>query len=217
MGTMASTIMGHMEMGREAEQHRRGMKMSRGLASFLEERTELNDSDTGPIDEESSMVVGQFEIASVTSTTKTISNRNSRAGSQSGLTSSIGRKEKEYSTAMIKTEEEIMAISQKGDTVVQAEQCARISDSLPAPGEVVSMSPPSKQVESPSKDPLSRLYRRIRSNCSENTLLTSSESHQESIRGGRWASFLRCSKRLWQWFWPRCSGRERHQFGRFQQ
>lgn len=36
MATMANTIISHMEMIREIEEHRRGMKMSRGLASFVE-------------------------------------------------------------------------------------------------------------------------------------------------------------------------------------
>jgi hypothetical protein len=151
MGTMASTIMRHMEMVREVEQRRRGMKMSRGLASFVEGRTELNESDAGATDEEGSMVAGQFETTSATSIMKGTSNRNSRAGSRSGSASSTERKEKEYSSAMVKTEEEIMAISQRGGTAIQIEQRAWISDSLPAPGEVVSMSSPSKQVDSPSK------------------------------------------------------------------
>ena len=154
MGTMASTIMRHMEMVREVEQRRRGMKMSRGLASFVEGRTELNESDAGATDEEGSMVGGQFETTSATSIMKGTSNRNSRAGSQSGSASSIGRKEKEYSHVMIKTKE-ITAISQRSDTAIQVEQRARISDSHPALGEVVSMSSPSKQMDSSSKGAVS--------------------------------------------------------------
>jgi hypothetical protein len=155
MGTMASTIMRHLEMVREVEQRRRGMKMSRGLASFVEGRSELNETDASATDEEGSMVAGQFEVASTISITKSISNRNSRAGSQSGSTSSIERKEKEYSSAMLKTEKEIIALSQRGDTAIEVEQRAKISDSHPAPGEVISMSSPSAQVELPSKDAVS--------------------------------------------------------------
>jgi len=45
MGTMAKTIMKHLEMVREVEEHRRGMKMSRGLASFVEGRAELVEAE----------------------------------------------------------------------------------------------------------------------------------------------------------------------------
>jgi hypothetical protein len=155
MGTMASTIMRHMEMIREAEQHRRGMKMSRGLALFVEGRTELNELDAGATDEEGSMVAGQFEIASATSIARSTSNLNSRADSQSGSTSSMERKEKEYSSAMLKTEEEIMALSQKGSTTLQVELRETTSNLHPTSGEVVRMSSPFAQVELPSKNAVS--------------------------------------------------------------
>ncbi len=155
MGTMASTIMRHMEMTREVEQHRRGMKMSRGLASFVKGRTELNESDAGATDEEGSMVAGQFEIASATPITRNTSNRNSRAGSQTESISSIARKEKEYSSAMLKTEEEIISLSQKGGVTIQVEQGAKMLDSHSTPGEGVSMSSPSMKLEAPSKDAVS--------------------------------------------------------------
>ncbi|CCU76920.1 histidine kinase [Blumeria hordei DH14] len=41
MGTMAKTVMRHFELVREVEEHRRGIKMSRGLASFVEGRAGL--------------------------------------------------------------------------------------------------------------------------------------------------------------------------------
>jgi hypothetical protein len=152
MGTVASTIMRHMEMVREVEQHRRGMKMSRGLASFVEGRTELNESNAGAPDEEGSMVAGQFEIASAMTIAKSNSNRNSRAGSQRRSTSSIERKEKEYSSAMLKTEEDIMALSQGGGTSIQGELHHKLPGSHPAPDEVAHMNSPLVQVGSTSKD-----------------------------------------------------------------
>lgn len=45
MGSMATTIIQHMEMVREMEQHRRAMKMTRSLASFIEGRFELAESE----------------------------------------------------------------------------------------------------------------------------------------------------------------------------
>jgi hypothetical protein len=68
MGTMAVTIMKHMEMAREVEEHRRGMKMSRGLASFVEGRAELAEADMEAEDNEGSRIAGQFEEPSITKT-----------------------------------------------------------------------------------------------------------------------------------------------------
>ncbi|OBT64970.1 hypothetical protein VE03_05631 [Pseudogymnoascus sp. 23342-1-I1] len=45
MGTMAGTIMKHLDMVRQVEEHRRGMKMNRGLASLVEGRGELLDTE----------------------------------------------------------------------------------------------------------------------------------------------------------------------------
>ena len=99
MGTMAVTIMKHMEMAREVEEHRRGMKMSRGLASFVEGRAELVEADMEVEDTEGTKIAGQFEDPSIT-----------RAKSKGSFASasSIERKEKEYSAALSKTEEALM-------------------------------------------------------------------------------------------------------------
>ncbi|ESZ90339.1 histidine kinase-group I protein [Sclerotinia borealis F-4128] len=61
MGTMARTVMKHLELTREVEEHRRGMKMSRGLASFVEGRAELEEADMEAEDGEGTKIVGQFE------------------------------------------------------------------------------------------------------------------------------------------------------------
>ncbi|RAL59836.1 hypothetical protein DID88_000465 [Monilinia fructigena] len=53
--------MKHLELTREVEQHRRGMKMSRGLASFVEGRAELEEADMEAEDGEGTKIVGQFE------------------------------------------------------------------------------------------------------------------------------------------------------------
>ncbi|KUJ21566.1 uncharacterized protein LY89DRAFT_637378 [Mollisia scopiformis] len=103
MGTMAGTIMRHMEMVREVEQHRRGMKMSRGLASFVEGRAELAEAETDADDTEGAKVVGQFETESSVRTRS----KGSTVGSYTsavGSIHSIEQKEKEYSAALAKTE-----------------------------------------------------------------------------------------------------------------
>lgn len=121
MGTMADTVMRHMEMLREVEQHRRGMKMSRGLASFVEGRSQLVEADVATESEEGSTIAGQFEVTDVRPESKSDSSQHSMAGSQSGSLSSIERKEKEYSSAISKVEEAIMESSQR-ETGVQIEQ-----------------------------------------------------------------------------------------------
>lgn len=109
MGSMAATIMRHMEMVREVEQHRRGMKMSRGLASFVEGRAELAEAETDQDDTEGAKVVGQFEKeSSVLTRSKgsTVGSYSSAVGSIHSIT--VEQREKEYSTALSKTERIIL-------------------------------------------------------------------------------------------------------------
>jgi signal transduction histidine kinase len=110
MGTMATTIMKHLEMAREVEEHRRGMKMSRGLASFVEGRSQLIEAEADADDGEGTKIAGQFE------TDIGIGRTRSKAGSTKesihsvvGSVSSVECKEKEFSAALLKTEERIMA------------------------------------------------------------------------------------------------------------
>ncbi|KAG9244362.1 histidine kinase-group I protein [Calycina marina] len=105
MVTMAKTIMKQLEMLREVEEHRRGMKMSRGLASFVEGRSQLVEADLESEDGEGSRVVGQFETAIPLK--RSTSNRSGKSIARS-IASSVRRKEKENSAAMVKTEEAIL-------------------------------------------------------------------------------------------------------------
>jgi hypothetical protein len=105
MGTMAVTIMKHMEMAREVEEHRRGMKMSRGLASFVEGRAELAEADMEAEDNEGTRIAGQFEEPSIT---RTKSKGTNSIASTIGSVASMERKEREYSAALLHTEEAIM-------------------------------------------------------------------------------------------------------------
>jgi hypothetical protein len=113
MGTMARTIMRHMEMAREVEEHRRGMKMSRGLASFVEGRSQLLEADADAEAEEGTTIVGQFESDVLDAGSGRTSRREgSVRNSTSSAVDSAGtieRKEKEYSSALLKTEEAILA------------------------------------------------------------------------------------------------------------
>jgi hypothetical protein len=109
MGTMAMTIMKHLEMVRGVEEHRRGMKMSRGLASFVEGRAELVAAETEAEPTEGMKVASHLEADSGIARTK------SKSGSMLGSISSthtantLERKEKEYSNALAKTEEVLLA------------------------------------------------------------------------------------------------------------
>ncbi|KAL3424135.1 hsp90-like protein [Phlyctema vagabunda] len=114
MGTMAETIMKHLEMAREVEEHRRGMKMSRGLASFVEGRAELVEAELDTEEGEGTKIAGQFETDLGLRRTK--SKSDSVHGSTKGSVGSIERKEREYSSAMMKTEEAIIAANNREDT-----------------------------------------------------------------------------------------------------
>jgi len=109
MGTMAVTIMRHMEMVREVEEHRRGMKMSRGLASFVEGRAELVEADLDAEDGEGTKIVGQFE------TDHSIARTRSKGSIRSSISHAAADREKEYSAALFKTEEGILAANPPAD------------------------------------------------------------------------------------------------------
>jgi hypothetical protein len=109
MNTMASTVMRHMEMIREVEEHRRGMKMSRGLASFVEGRGELAEADADADNTEGAKVVGQFETEAASIRTRSKSSTVGSHTSAIGSNQSIDRKEKEYSAALSKAEQAILA------------------------------------------------------------------------------------------------------------
>jgi hypothetical protein len=83
------------------------MKMSRGLASFVEGRAELAEADMEAEEGEGTKIAGQFEEPSVTMTKSKGSVRDS-VSSVVGSTASIERKEKEYSAALAKTEESML-------------------------------------------------------------------------------------------------------------
>jgi hypothetical protein len=117
MGTMAKTIMNHLEMARGVEEHRRGMKMSRGLASFVEGRGQLAEAETEADATEGTKVAGSFE------TDSSIARSKSKSGSVHGSiastrasVSSVDRKEKEYSSALAKSEEAILASHSRQDS-----------------------------------------------------------------------------------------------------
>jgi len=117
MGTMASTIMKHMEMCREVEEHRRGMKMSRGLASFVEGRSQLAEADLETEDGEGTRIVGQFETEKPIK--RTISRDSGKSGPRSITASNVNvePKEKEYSAALMKGQEDLLS----GKTTLQPE------------------------------------------------------------------------------------------------
>ncbi|KAF4615723.1 hypothetical protein G7Y89_g15265 [Cudoniella acicularis] len=107
MGTMAITIMKHFEMSREVEEHRRGMKMSRGLASFVEGRAELAEADVDAEDTEGANIAGQFETESDIVRTKLKSVHRDSITSAVSSAASIDRREREYATNMVRAEEAI--------------------------------------------------------------------------------------------------------------
>ncbi|KAF5879053.1 putative two-component sensor protein histidine protein kinase (dhkj) protein [Botrytis fragariae] len=101
LGTMACTVMKHLELNREVEEHRRGMKMSRGLASFVEGRAELEEADMEAEDGEGTKIVGQFETDTGIRRQKSKSSsstKDSRMSSATSLSLSNG-KEKGHVTS----------------------------------------------------------------------------------------------------------------------
>lgn len=107
MGTIAETIMRHLEMVREVEEHRRGMKMSRGLASFVEGRGELVEAEVEAEDGEGNRIAGQFEAEPNAPRAKSKASHRESIASIGGSVASLERKEREYSAALTKTEEAI--------------------------------------------------------------------------------------------------------------
>ncbi|KAM3069515.1 hypothetical protein ACMFMG_005621 [Clarireedia jacksonii] len=112
MGKMAKTIMKHLEMVREVEEHRRGMKMSRGLASFVEGRGQLVEADMEVEDAEGegTKVSGQSKPeASIPNNKSTVGSAKESTQPSEYPQAIIERKEKEYSSALFKTEEAILS------------------------------------------------------------------------------------------------------------
>jgi hypothetical protein len=114
MGSMATTIMTHMDMARQVEEHRRGMKMSRGLASFVEGRADIAETEMDTPEGEGSKVAGQFETSTVlTNGRARASNGSAAAGGHPAKSPAGGvdqkEKEKEYSTAIVAAERDIMS------------------------------------------------------------------------------------------------------------
>jgi hypothetical protein len=90
MGTMATTIMAHLEMVREVEERRRGMKMNRGLASFVQGRAELMEADA-EVENEGTGIVGLFEPDSGIVRTRSRDSQSNSGPSTRGSTSSTDR------------------------------------------------------------------------------------------------------------------------------
>ena len=114
--------MKHLEMVREVEEHRRGMKMSRGLASFVEGHLELVEAEVEHEETEGNKIAGRFKTDS--GITRTKSKSGSLHGSIQGSISSnrvsisiVERKEKEYSNALAKSEEAILASHTRSDSL----------------------------------------------------------------------------------------------------
>ncbi|RFU31903.1 hypothetical protein B7463_g4415, partial [Scytalidium lignicola] len=106
MGTMATTIMKHLEMVREVEEHRRAVKMSRGLASFVEGRSELIESEV-EVEEGYAAHPPPSELGLGLGFSKS---KTSSVRSQ-GSVSNIEQKEREYSAVVTKNQEAIFASS----------------------------------------------------------------------------------------------------------
>jgi hypothetical protein len=115
MGTMADTIMKHLEMVREVEEHRRGMKMSRGLASFVEGRAELVEAEIEAEDGEGTKIAGQFETEPSITRSKSKGSTRESTKSRGESVASIERKEQEYSVALAKTQEAILESKSQDD------------------------------------------------------------------------------------------------------
>jgi len=105
MGTMSGTIMKHIDMVRQVEEHRRGMKMNRGLASLVEGRGELVEAEDG----EATVITGQLKTDTGVGITESKGLTPVPLRSVFGSAESFGREENQYSVAVAKTEEGILA------------------------------------------------------------------------------------------------------------
>ncbi|OBT74551.1 hypothetical protein VF21_07570 [Pseudogymnoascus sp. 05NY08] len=106
MGTMASTIMKHIDMVRQVEEHRRGMKMNRGLASLVEGREELVDAEVDIEDTDATKMTGQLKPDTEVRRTSFKGLRPIPFGSVFG---SAEHESKEHSAAEAKTEDGMIA------------------------------------------------------------------------------------------------------------
>lgn len=95
MGTMANTVMKHLELTREVEEHRRGMKMSRGLASFVEGRAELEEAEMEAEHGEGTKIVGQFETETMIRRQKSKSSSMKESAMSSATSLPLGSNDKE--------------------------------------------------------------------------------------------------------------------------
>lgn len=154
MGTMAGTIMKHLEMAREVEEHRRGMKMSRGLASFVEGRSQLVEAEADADDGEGTKIAGQFETdVGIGRTRSKAGSRKGSLRSTVGSVSSIERREREYSAALYKTEEAIISAQDTADA--QSPRPPFDSGSQPNSFGGTSMSVLSPPVDDSTENPIS--------------------------------------------------------------
>jgi hypothetical protein len=154
MGSMANTIMTHMDMARQVEEHRRGMKMSHGLAAFVEGRADIAETEMDTPEGEGSKVAGQFETGTGSGTALANGRAHPKSGpgparghSATSSTSSIHHKEREYSTALVAAEREIMGSPEHPPTVRAPD-----SGSLSVAATSESVHSPAIDLETPNND-----------------------------------------------------------------
>ncbi|KFY99255.1 hypothetical protein V500_01427 [Pseudogymnoascus sp. VKM F-4518 (FW-2643)] len=109
MGTMADTIMKHIDMVRQVEEHRRGMKMNRGLASLVAGRGELVDGEIDMEDGDATKMTDQVKTDSENGKTDSKGSTPVPVGSVSGSAESFKRERKEHSAVKAKTEDGMLA------------------------------------------------------------------------------------------------------------
>jgi len=151
MGVMATTVMNHLEMTREVQEHRRGMKMSRGLASFVEGKAELVEAEVEAEDGEGTKIAGQFEMDMGIGASKSkVGSTRQSSLSNAGSIASIERREKEYSTALSKTEKALL-VSQHHESEGTPTEMGSASQNTIHAGTSVSISSPSPALDNSHK------------------------------------------------------------------
>lgn len=132
MGVMAGTVMRHMEMVREVEEHRKGMKMSRGLASFVEGRSELAEADVDNDEGEGSRIAGNFEVD------QSLHQSKSKSGSvRSSITGDLDAKDRDQLARLTRMPSEVEEMNPQ----LQGSRTSSHSQSQSTPVDLIGKSP----------------------------------------------------------------------------
>lgn len=143
MGTMAGTIMKHISMVAQVEEHRRGMKMNRGLASLIEGRGKLVVDEASDVeDTDSTELEAKSKASTSVGRTSPKVCKQVPVGSVTELVQSSGCERKEKSLATVQNDAEILAPHVEVTAQLMDPVIATLSQSPSSYGTTVAVSSP---------------------------------------------------------------------------